>query len=86
MKTKISELKSIISVILGLMLISTAILAYWGNLQYVYELTFLSNIATGFIFTHYNHVSEKMERDSSNTVLGFCTAFIYGIPHMHRIY
>lgn len=44
---RFTELKSIISVILGLMFISTAIVAYWGNFQYIYELTFLSNTATG---------------------------------------
>ena len=47
MKIKIAELKSIISVILGLMFISTAIVGYWGNFQFIYELTFLSNTSTG---------------------------------------
>ena len=29
------------------MFISKAIAAYWGNFQYIYELTFLSNISAG---------------------------------------
>lgn len=44
---RLKELKSIISIILGIMFISTAIAAYWGNFQYIYELTFLSNISAG---------------------------------------
>lgn len=43
----LKELKSIISVIMGLMFIATVVIAYWGNFQYVYELTFLSNALTG---------------------------------------
>jgi len=44
---KLRELGSIISVIMGLMFITTVVIAYWGNFQYVYELTFLSNAFTG---------------------------------------
>lgn len=35
MKIKVSELISFISVIMGLMFISTAIVAYWGKFQYI---------------------------------------------------
>lgn len=83
---KISGLKSIISVMLGLMFISTAIFAYWGNFQYVYELTFLSNIATG-IFLLITAILEKKGKEIPQilyldfTVLLFmvfliCIAFI----------
>jgi hypothetical protein len=59
---RLKELKSIISVILGLMFISTALIAYWGNFQYVYELTFLSNISTG-LFLLIMTVLAKKEKE-----------------------
>lgn len=49
---RLNELKSIIAVILGLVFISTVLVAYWGDFQHAYELTFLSNTSTGlFLLT-----------------------------------
>lgn len=36
--------------ILGLLFISTSLVTYWGNFQYVYELTFISNFLSGLLF------------------------------------
>lgn len=44
---KIVKLESMISVLLGVMFIALVLIAYWGNFQYTYELTFLSNALTG---------------------------------------
>ncbi|MGB4659017.1 MAG: hypothetical protein WBI07_07550 [Mobilitalea sp.] len=49
---RIVKLESIISVLLGGMFTAMVLIAYWGNFQYIYELTFLSNALTGlFLLT-----------------------------------
>lgn len=41
------------------MFISTAFLGYWGNFQYIYELTFLSNLATGLFLLITTRLARK---------------------------
>jgi len=49
---RLKKLESMISVLLGVMFIAMVLIAYWGNFQYAYELTFLSNALTGlFLLT-----------------------------------
>ena len=40
-------LRPIITVVLSLLFISTVLYGYWGQFEYMYELTFLSNLITG---------------------------------------
>ena len=36
--------------LLGLLFVSTSLVTYWGNFQYAYELTFISNALSGLLF------------------------------------
>lgn len=51
--------KQIVSLIIGIILILTTMITYWRNFDHVYELTFLSNFATGLAFAAMSFMKEN---------------------------